>query len=148
MLIHHYTKDGSIKVEIGGWEAIVPDDMSNRHRQQIAEWEAEGNTIPPCPADPAPSLADYQDAIRAHMDKVANERDYDSAVTISTYSNSTNPIYKADADCFIAWRDRLFEYANAEMRKFYSGERPQPLPSDFISELATIQWPPLLPEGE
>lgn len=49
-----YTKDGSIAAIIDGESAIVPDDMRNRHRLMIAEWEAEGNTIPPYVPDPEP----------------------------------------------------------------------------------------------
>lgn len=44
-----YTESGAIRVILDGEESEigVPDDMGNRHRQMIAEWEAEGNTIPP-----------------------------------------------------------------------------------------------------
>ncbi|NVP56096.1 hypothetical protein [Mycoplana rhizolycopersici] len=46
---------GSIKIVIEGIALFVPDDPGNRHRQMIAEWEAEGNTIPPYqPAPVAP----------------------------------------------------------------------------------------------
>ena len=37
----------SIKVVLDGQAMHVPDNMDNRHRQVIAEWEAEGNTIEP-----------------------------------------------------------------------------------------------------
>ena len=37
----------SIKVVLDGQAMHVPDDMDNRHRQAVAEWEAEGNTIEP-----------------------------------------------------------------------------------------------------
>ena len=37
----------SIKVVLDGQAMHVPDNMENRHRQVIAEWEAEGNTIEP-----------------------------------------------------------------------------------------------------
>jgi hypothetical protein len=30
---------------------FVPDDMTNRHRQELAEWEATGNTIADPPED-------------------------------------------------------------------------------------------------
>ena len=42
------TPDDSIIVAvINGRELSCPDNMDNRHRQVIAEWEAEGNTIEP-----------------------------------------------------------------------------------------------------
>lgn len=46
MEIHGYTADGAIDATIEGNRWTVPDDMNNRHRQMIADWEAEGNTIP------------------------------------------------------------------------------------------------------
>ena len=44
-----YTESGAIRVVFDGSESesVVPDDMTNRHRRMIADWEAEGNTIPP-----------------------------------------------------------------------------------------------------
>jgi len=50
-----YTESGSIKAAIDGAKLLVPNDMSNRHRQMIAEWEAEGNTIAPYVEPPAPT---------------------------------------------------------------------------------------------
>ena len=35
-----------IMIDDNGVRWTVPDDMQNAHRQQIAAWEAEGNTIP------------------------------------------------------------------------------------------------------
>lgn len=40
-----YTKDGSIIASIDGLEMTVPDDMDNRHRIMLSEWEAAGNVI-------------------------------------------------------------------------------------------------------
>lgn len=40
-----YTESGSIVAVIDGQQMNVPDDMGNRHRVMIAEWEAEGNVI-------------------------------------------------------------------------------------------------------
>ena len=42
-----YLKDGSIVILIDGQEMTVPDDMANRHRIMLADWEAEGNVIEP-----------------------------------------------------------------------------------------------------
>lgn len=42
-----YTEQGSILAKIDGQEMTVPDDMGNRHRAALAEWEAAGNSIEP-----------------------------------------------------------------------------------------------------
>ncbi|MEE9983652.1 hypothetical protein [Agrobacterium pusense] len=47
-----YTESGIIRIEIDGQVLFVPDDMGNRHRQIIAEWEAAGNSIPAYVAPP------------------------------------------------------------------------------------------------
>lgn len=41
-----YTESGHIAATIDGRSFVIPDDMANRHRQMVAEWEAAGNTIP------------------------------------------------------------------------------------------------------
>lgn len=46
MIVVGYTEDGSIEVIIDESKTIVPDDMNNGDRRKIAEWEAQGNTIP------------------------------------------------------------------------------------------------------
>jgi hypothetical protein len=60
-----YTESGAIRVIFDGDEneSFVPDDMANRHRQMIAEWEAAGNVIPAFepPPEPVPNnISDRQ----------------------------------------------------------------------------------------
>ena len=70
MEVHGFTEQGFIEATIDGQRMTVPDDLGNRHRQIIAEWEAEGNTIsayvPPI-ANPYLPLKPYQfwGAVRA-----------------------------------------------------------------------------------
>lgn len=52
MEVHGYNAFGSIDVTVEDVRLCVPDDPGNRHRQLIAEWEAEGNTIPPYEPSP------------------------------------------------------------------------------------------------
>lgn len=48
-----YTEQGSVIATIDGLEMTVPNDMANRHRAMLAEWEAAGNVIEPY-AEPEP----------------------------------------------------------------------------------------------
>lgn len=43
----HYDSDGNIRAVIDGVNYVIPDNMNNRFRRLIAEWEALGNTIEP-----------------------------------------------------------------------------------------------------
>ncbi|MFP9138693.1 hypothetical protein ACLI1C_16055 [Devosia sp. XGJD_8] len=71
MEVHGFTEQGFIDATIDDIRMTVPDDPANRHRQMIAEWEAEGNTIPAYVPPDAPSpfvpLKPYQfwGAVRA-----------------------------------------------------------------------------------
>lgn len=61
MIVHGYTKIGSILVTIDGETWDVPDDMSSRMRQLIYEWEFDEdgnrvNTIPPYVPEPEPPV--------------------------------------------------------------------------------------------
>lgn len=57
MEIHGYTQSAAIDVTIDGVRMTIPDDMANRHRQMVAAWESEGNSVPPYIA-PTPSAAE------------------------------------------------------------------------------------------
>ncbi|MEI5680509.1 MULTISPECIES: hypothetical protein [unclassified Mesorhizobium] len=50
-----FTEAGDILAVIGGETVTVPNFPGNRHRDMLAAWEAEGNTIEPY-APPSPSI--------------------------------------------------------------------------------------------
>ena len=47
-----FTVSSSILAIIDGHEMTIPDDMENRHRIMLAEWEAAGNAIEPYAPEP------------------------------------------------------------------------------------------------
>lgn len=49
-----FTESGTIEAVIDGVKYFIPDDMANRHRQMLAEWEADGGVIHPY-APPPPT---------------------------------------------------------------------------------------------
>jgi len=144
----HYTASGSIIAVIDGVEMSVPDDMSNRHRRMLAEWEAQGNKIEPY-APPPPTLNDYERAIQALIDATAREKKYEDGKSCATYVNSTNPQWAAEAAAFVAWRDAVWVYAFTELDKVLNGQRQQPTVGEFLLELPAIEWPnSIAPEDE
>lgn len=138
-----YTEHGMIRAEIDGDEVLVPDDMGNRHRQMIAEWEEGGNTIPPYdePPQPSPTITDYENAIQSLIDQTAREKQFRDGVTLASYTASTKPKWAAEAQAFVAWRDNVWSYAYGELEKVQAGQREQPTVEKFLDEIARIAWP-------
>ncbi len=87
----------------------------------------------------------FRAAIQSHVDTVATSRRYDSAVSLASYVASNNPVWAAEAQAFVAWRDAVWVYAYAEMDKVLNGQRDQPEIGEFIAELPAMVWPE---EGE
>lgn len=92
-----YTSTGVIEIMLDGVPAFVPDDIGNKDRQTIAEWEAEGNTIPPYvepEVNPFVTLKPYQfwTAVRA----ASYEEDLNAWVT-----GMEDPVQKAMASSIL-----------------------------------------------
>lgn len=105
---------------------------------------ANGEPTPSAPPEPVgpPTLAAVQAAIERHVDAIAAPRNYSSAVSLASYVTSTVPIWQAEAQAFVAWRDAVWVYALAELAKVQGGERVAPATTaDFVAELPAIEWP-------
>jgi hypothetical protein len=100
----------------------------------------EDHAFVPPPAPPL-TLAQYEQAIQAHVDGAAQSRGYRDGAALVGYANSTVSAWAAEAATFIGWRDAVWIYAFAELGKVQSGERPQPSIDDLVAELAVISWP-------
>lgn len=135
-MMHYVEKDGEGRIvalyanpQEGRTE---PDPLPDTHPAIIAF------------LSPPPTLEDYRAAIRAHVDAVAQIRQYDNAVSCASYVASTNPVWAAEAQAFVAWRDAVWVYAFTELDKVANGERQQPTVSEFIDELVAavpMVWP-------
>lgn len=140
----NYIDQNTIKLTFDtGLECYVPDDMANRHRQMIAEWESAGNVIGQASAIPS---TDYSNAIQSMLDGKARERGYDSIFTAISYLGDENEKYAAEAAALKSWRSTVWTYSNAELDRVLAAERPQPTVADFLIELETaapFAWPTL-----
>lgn len=79
--------------------------------------------------------------IENYIDAIAKERQYDSALSCASYSNSTNLQWKSEAGAFIVWRDSVFSYTIEQIALMEAGERTIPTFAEFKNELPTIAWP-------
>lgn len=93
---------------------------------------------------PAPTLADYQAAITAHVNATAAQRGYESAVSCASYIASTIPIYAAEAGAFVPWRDAVWVSVHAALAAVQQGAAP-PTIAALIESLPAIRWPPAAP---
>ena len=103
---------------------------------------ADGVISPPTPIvlSPEEVLALFQLEIKSALDEKARERQYDNALSITSYTSSTNAQWKAEADAFIAWRDAVFVYALGVLDTVQQGGS-QPTVEEFIAGLPIMAWP-------
>jgi hypothetical protein len=86
-------------------------------------------------------LAQFEDAIQAHVDASAQARKYRDGFALAGYASSTIPQFASEAQAFFVWRDAVWLYAYAELEKVAAGERMVPSVEAFIGELPVLEWP-------
>lgn len=87
------------------------------------------------------SLNKYTLYLKNHIDSVAKAKQYDNAISISSYANSTNETWKLEATTFLIWRDAVFNYAINIETEVKAGKITLPSLDNFIAGLPVIQWP-------
>ena len=78
--------------------------------------------------------------IEKEVDRVAQSKEYSSAVSCASYQNSTNSQWALEAEAFIAWRDSCYQYVYGILDLVLNGQEP-PSEEDFIAAIPVIQWP-------
>ena len=86
------------------------------------------------------TLKDYEDAVQKHLDETAHSRGYDNTYTCLSYLESTNPIWKNEAEIFNIWRDNVWLECHTLLNKWQAGEISQPTIQEVINQLPQIEW--------
>lgn len=94
-------------------------------------------------AERVEQLAAYKAAFDAHLDAVAQQRQYDNRLTVPAYFGSTNPQWAAEAIAYIAWRDAALAYLFEKLAAVEAGTIEAPTIADFIAGIQEIEWPEL-----
>jgi hypothetical protein len=107
------------------------------------DWSyVDGVFTPPAPIvlTAEEKLRLYQTAVSDFVNSVARQRQYDNALSAASYANSTNVLWKAEAEVFIAWRDVVYADALQVLADVNSGE-DAPSIDDLLASFPAIQWP-------
>jgi hypothetical protein len=128
------------KPEFGDFQTVEWDDNSGYWL--IRDLTPEELKIKFPPPEPEPlTIADFTRAIDTHIEAKARELQYNSAAHLASYVASEKRLdWAAEARAFIDWRDDVWTYAIAELKKFEDGTRPLPESTEsFVAELPVYQ---------
>jgi hypothetical protein len=93
----------------------IPFDPANADYQAYLAWLAEGNEPLPAPkATPEEIQHQIAAAIDAHVEAQARALQYNSAAHLAGYVASTVSHWRAEAEAFVAWRDKVWLAAIAK----------------------------------
>ena len=80
------------------------------------------------------------DFVQSYMDNMVHTRGYDNIHTAVSYSNSTDPIFKAEGLAALEWRDRVWRTCYNLLDQIKSGERGIPTTEELIEILPKLEW--------
>ena len=101
-------------------------------------WDGQSFTKP---TPPAPTVADFERALDAHLDAKAQERRYTDRFTCALRAGYPGP-FQAEGAAFASWMDACNAYAYQLLVQVQAGTRPPPASvAAFVEELPDLVWP-------
>lgn len=105
--------------------------------EAVANWVA--NYVPPPP--PAPTLADFDAALTAHLDSTAQTKRYDNRITCALRAGYPGP-FQAEGAAFALWMDQCNALAYTLLAEVQAGTRPLPDTTQVLIDLLPpMVWP-------
>lgn len=96
---------------------------------------------PPVPPAPAPTVADFDAALTAHLDATAQQRRWESRITLAVRAGYPNA-WQAEAIAFGTWMDTCNAMAYTLLAEVQAGTRPLPATTQaLIDTLPAMVWP-------
>src|SRR5690606_31299894 len=125
------------------------DNLQLRDGWKIAWDDSNANPLPTIEAivgvsDALVSSTIFQQnglkLLSKYIDTVAQERQYDSAISCASYVNSTITQWQNEANTFIMWRDSVLFYTIEQVELMQLGQRSVPTFEEFKTEFPEIVW--------
>ena len=80
-------------------------------------------------------------AIQSTLDEKAQERGYDSILSLCTYATSTIAKFADEGQAGVSWRDEVWAKGYAILADVESGARAIPTVDELLAELPDFVWP-------
>jgi len=82
----------------------------------------------------------YSAAVQNLLDSTAREKGYDNIISMTSYANSSNTKWAAEAAEAISWRDACWNESLVQMGNYLAtGNKPSM--EDFLAAMPTPNWP-------
>lgn len=80
-------------------------------------------------------------AVQRYLDETAQERNYDSILSLCTYASSGHARFSAEAKAGVKWRDDVWAKCYEMLAEVEAGTRPTPTEAELLSALPQFTWP-------
>ena len=95
---------------------------------------------PTAPPVPPLTLADYDAALTAHLDAVAQSRNYADRISCAVRAGYPGPFH-AEGVAFATWMDTCNATGYQMLADFHAGLIPQLTLAELIAALPEMTWP-------
>jgi len=119
---------------------VVELDPVQKDGAWARNWAVSPLTVGRQAAAQASLVAQYTDALTAHLDAVAQQRRYDNRITCALRAGYPGP-FRAEGQAFAEWMDGCNAVGYQILTQVQSGQRALPSVAEFLAMLPEMQWP-------
>lgn len=80
------------------------------------------------------------DSVQKELDTTAQSKGYDNGFALASYSNSTDEIFKQEAEAFVVWRDKCWRYCYDLLDKYLANEIEEPTVEYVLENMPKVEW--------
>lgn len=84
---------------------------------------------------------EYINYVQSFLDLKAREKNYDNILSACSYATSKNPVFSAEGQACVNWRDDVWSYCYQLLEKVKSGEIKAPSFIEIKENLPKLNWP-------
>ena len=82
----------------------------------------------------------YTKLVQNYMDKIVQAKGYDDVFTCISYVDSTDEVFRREAQAVLAWRDKVWRLCYDILADVNAGRRAVPSESELLAMLPKLEW--------